>query len=394
MKILQINKYLYPKGGAETYLLALADLLRQEGHKICFFSQKNPKNIKNDQEQYFINELKLDRFHWLLPLRLGRIFWSFAAARKIKKIIANEKPDLAHIHNIYHQISPSILPTLKKNNIPIVLTVHDFKLIKHDYTLRADNKKFRAKNSLIIDWLLKLEFWWHQKLNSYDQYIDYYIAPSKFVRNQLINAGFGGLKIKVLPHFTISKSKLNSATPIDSNYILYFGRLDESKGVDLLIKAFSQINYKNINLKIAGQGPQKTELINLIKQLDLEHKIQFVGQKNNEQLKKLIKNSLFSVVPTRVKETFGLSVLESFNYGRAVIATKVGALPELVKHGENGLLFEVNNQKELAENIDYLLANKEILSKMGKMAKKLSQNYSAENHCQKLIEIYQQVIKK
>ena len=118
MRILQINKFLYPRGGAETYLFNLSKLLAQNGHEVFFFSQKNKKNIPNKQEKYFVADLELGKFSFASALKIGRIFWSFSAQRKIKKLIGDLQPDLVHLHNIYHQISPSILPVIKRAGIP------------------------------------------------------------------------------------------------------------------------------------------------------------------------------------------------------------------------------------------------------------------------------------
>ena len=135
MKILQINKFLYPRGGAETYLFGLSELLKKNGHEVIYFSQKNPKNISTDNKKFFVSDLELGKFSFGMLFKVGRIFWSFEAERKIAKLIKKEKPDIVHIHNIYHQISPSILRAIKKAGIPIVMTVHDFKLIDPNYTL-------------------------------------------------------------------------------------------------------------------------------------------------------------------------------------------------------------------------------------------------------------------
>src|SRR3989344_8928878 len=142
MKVLQINKFFYPKGGAETYLFSLISLLQNNGHQVIGFSQKNKNNIDIEGKEFFVDEISLDKFYLKNILKIGRIFWSFQAKKNIKKLITQENVDLVHLHNIYHQISPSILPAIKKAGLPIVMTVHDFKLVDPYYTLWAiKNKK-------------------------------------------------------------------------------------------------------------------------------------------------------------------------------------------------------------------------------------------------------------
>jgi len=330
MKILVINKFLYPKGGAETYLLALSKLLRQDGHEVIYFSQQNKKNISASTAKYFLPDLDLSGQNKKNILGLGRIFWSFSAQKKLDQLIKTEKPDLVHLHNIYHQISPSILKTIKKHNLPVVMTVHDFKLVKHDYTLRADGQKTRHKNSLAIDLLLKAEMTFHKLLKIYEKNIDLFIAPSEFVKKELLKKGFDEKKIIVVPHFIDLTTYPNSQNTEAGDYILYAGRLDESKGVDLLIKVANRIN-NNLKLKIAGTGPQEKKLHELVKKLGAEKKVEFLKHLDKQQLINVIKNCRFTVFPSRVHETFGLGILESYACFKPTLASRAGAFTEILQ---------------------------------------------------------------
>ncbi|MEK7652898.1 MAG: glycosyltransferase [Patescibacteria group bacterium] len=392
MKVLQINKFLYPRGGAESYLFALTKLLVQHGHEVIFFSQKNRNNLENNQKKYFISEINLDKFHFKNIFKIGRIFWSFCAKRKIKKLINQEKPDLVHIHNIYHQISPSILPIIKEAGIPIVMTVHDFKLVRHDYTLRADEKRVKAKNSRLTDWLLRLEFNFHKTLKIYQKNIDLFIAPSQFVKKQLILAGFDKNKIEIIPHPVDLKNGKTQKTK--ENYILFFGRLDESKGAEILIRAYSQIKNKTARLKIAGSGPQENQLIILAKQLGLDKKVEFLGAVDKTKLARVIKGAKFTVFPSLVHETFGLGVIESYAAGKPVIASRAGAFSELVKHQKTGMLVKPGDILALKKAIEYLLQNPKPAKTMGKNAKKEISKYSPAKHYQKIIKFYKKLSAK
>ena len=390
MKILQVNKFLYPHGGAETYLLNLSKLLEQNGHEVIYFSQDISKNMPCAQKKYFLSNLELDKFHWKSLLRLSRIFWSFEASAKIKKLIEDEKPDLVHIHNIYHQISPSILPVIKKAGIPIIMTAHDYKLIRPDYILRADGKKVKPKDSTLVQLLLSAEFYFHRIIKIYSRNIKLFLTPSKFLKDKLIEKGYS--PVEAVPLFIDLENYPELPKNTDNPYIVFFGRLHESKGADVLIKAMGKIHDKKIKLKIAGAGPEETNLKSLANELKLTERIEFLGHKNKEELIQIIGKSLFAVVPSRFHETFGLSVLESFACGRPVIATRAGAVPELI-NDKNGVLFEVDNAEELSLAIDKLLADKNLLDKMSLEAKTTARNFSPQKHYQRINEIYAEAIR-
>lgn len=393
MKILQINKFFYPRGGAENYFLALNNLLTAHGHEVIHFSQKNEKNLPSRQTPYFISNLDLEKFRKNNIFRLGRIFWSPQANRKLKKLIRAEKPDLVHIHNIYHQISPSILPIIKKEKLPIIMTIHDFKLIKPDYTLWVNQQKNRHKNSRLADYLIKAEFYWHKWRKIYQKNIDQLIVPSIFVKNKLVERGWPENKIAVLPHF-IDFKKYEPSAETKSDYILYFGRLDQSKGVDTLIGAWSQSQARqNFKLKIAGDGPLKEKYRQLTKELKIQNQVEFLGHQNSTALIKLIKHSYFTILPSRVHETFGLSVLESHALNKPVIASWVGALPEIVQSGKTGELIEPDNQVKLQATIDQWMKQPQLVAKMGENAGKIArEKYQPERHYQTLIKIYEKLI--
>ncbi len=390
MKILQINKFFYPRGGTETYFLSLIELLKKNGHEVVVFSQKNKKNLPSNEAGYFISDINLEKFHFKNIFKIGRIFWSFSAARKIKKLIKKEKPQIAHIHNIYHQISPSILPAIKKAGLPIVMTVHDFKLIKPDYVLRANGKKVKHKNSLLAEALVGLEFYFHKWLKIYEKNVDIFIAPSNFVKNQLVRNGFDLNKIIVQPHF-IDTTALQNKPPskTETSYILFFGRLDESKGVDTLIKAIKGINIK---LKIVGNGPQEAKLKKLVHKLALNNRVEFLNAQNKEDLKETIARCLFAVFPSRIHETFGFGVVESYVLGKPVIATRVGAFTEIIQHNQTGILVNIDDEIQLKQAIEYLIDKPDNIIKLGAKAKEFVKNFNAHNHYQKLMEIYQKLL--
>ncbi len=390
MRILEINKYLYQKGGAETYLLALIELLKKNGQKIICFSQKNPANIESAGEEFFISDLDLSGADRSAAWRWGRIFWSFAARRAIKKTIRKYRPDIAHIHNIYHQISPSILPILKSAGIPIVMTVHDFKLITPFYTLRADGAEM--EKSLPARLLLRAEFAWHKKLRIYERNVDLFLAPSEFVKNKLIEEGYPPEKIAVLPLFVPSRFFSSKAPEAEDKYILSFGRLNESKGFDDLIAAFSELKVRGLKLKIAGDGPDRARLQKLIKSMRLDWQIELLGRKSPDDIKRLIEGAEIVVNCSKVHETFGLAVLEAMAIGRPIIASKVGAIPELIRHGESGLLYDAADAGDLKRQLHLLLGNGRLRSRLATAARSAAESYRPEKHLKRIMGTFDRAI--
>lgn len=410
MTILQINKFFNAQGGADKHYLALINLLQGKGHKVVPFCMKNPvhfrfstldpqlKKLYLQYKKYFVSYVDFGRPCFKNFVKIFGMFWSFEAGQKVAQLIStfnSQKStiDIAHLHNIYHQISPSILPVLKKHNIPVVMTVHDLHLVSPLYS-----ENFLEKS------VCSLEIRLHKKV--YQKYIDLFFAPSEFVRAELIRAGFAQDKIKVLPLFLSfeNKEKIQSqqtsesksqrtSKPINLPTIIYFGRLAPEKGVDILIKAMQYVKTP-VKLLIAGQGLEREliKLTELIKRLRLGDKIKFLGYQEPQSLNRSITQSLFTLFPSRVPETFGLGVLESFAQARPVIGPRSGAIPELIEEGRTGLLFEPQSAHDLAKKIDLLLARPWLCAQMGKTGWQKARTFSKNQYYQKLISFYKKLL--
>lgn len=420
MKILLANKFYYLKGGAERHFFDLKKLLEEKGHKIIPFAMQDKKNLASEYSQYFVSSVNIEKssFSFTGLRAAGRIIYSFEAKSKIKELIEKERPDIAHIHNIYHQISPSILTPLKKAGIPIVATIHDFKLMCPNYIFYTQGKvcerckRYRfyncvlhqcVKNSYLASLVNTKEMYLHSLLKIYKNNIDQYICPSNFVAQKLIDFGFNKEKITILPHFSnfIDTEQNNYSHKLvnlpnshlfaDSYYILYFGRLSQEKGVNILLKAIKEI--KNVKLKIAGKGPQEEKLKEYIKKEKINN-VEFLGYLSGESLKEIIQDSIFTIMPSVCYETFGLSILESYIYGKPVIASDLGALKEIVLEGKTGLIFKNQDSNDLADKIKNMLSDKNLLLKMSKNAKKFTEKFNQEDYYKKLEEIYNKILSK
>ena len=414
MKILQINKFFWLKGGAERYFFDLAELLFEKGHQVAVWSTRHSQNFSFSGQDDFAEFSDFSKREGFLKdfKKVRRIFWNREAAKKLEKVIKKEKPDVAHLHNIFGHFSPSIIFTLKKHKIPIVATLHDYKFFCPNYLFFSNNKicfdclrekKYRScifkkcvKDSYTKSLIGYLEGKWQRDFLKISQKIDFFLAPSLFVKKKALEWGIPFNKIVQLSNFinidNFGKIGQNvNGKQRDKKYILYFGRLSEEKGIELLLKVFLKISKKlpDWQLKIVGQGPEKEKLEDLAKGYK---QVELLGEKRDRQLKTIIVGSYLVITPSVCPETFSYSTLESFAFGKSVLAANVGGLPELVKSGETGLLFKPGSKNDLAERIFWAVNHSREMKRMGENAReKVLKKYNSEEHYKKLIKIYERI---
>lgn len=404
MKILLVNNHHYIKGGAEKYYFNLAKLLKSNGHQVAFFSMKDSKNEKTKWSKYFVKNINFEKKQLKNRLRIFlRIFYSIEAKRKMKKILEDFNPEIVHINNIYYYLSPSILSEIKKREIPIVQTIHDYQLINpcinlfHDGKICEITKKkkyYKAifhkciENSYIATLVAVVVQYIQSIFRLYEKNIDCFIAPSKFIKKKLIEYGFDKNKITHLPNFIFSDNKnRNNSNP--GKYIFYFGALTEIKGIELLINLAKKIPRQKI--KIAGRflrDKYKNKILNQISK-DKINNIQILGFAKGRKLEKLIRLSKFVIVPSLWFENQPYSILESYNQGKPVIASKIGGIKEIVINNKTGLLFNHKSINSLLQKTLFLTKNLNLTKQMGINGKKfIVDNFNANNYYIELMKIY------
>jgi len=411
MKILQVNQYYYPRGGADKYFLDLSRTLIDLGHEVAVFSMKHPKNEDSRWSKYFISRVSFNKQSLKDMIKTpGRVLYSLEAKRKFKKLLEDFKPDIIHCHNIYNHISPSILDVAYAKKIPVIMHLHDYKLVCPNHMLFVKgryceecrpNKYYNCvknkciKNSLAGSVLACLEMYLHHNiLKIYEKKVKLFIAPSEFMKNTVINFGQAENRVKVVynPHNLMKQNPdfNDKDKTIPNNYILYFGRLSEEKGLINLIEASSQTKQ---TVLIAGSGPEEENLKKLTEKLKAP--VKFIGFKSSSELINIIKSSQGVVIPSIWAENMPLSLMESLSLSKIVIASRIGGLPEIIKDKENGLLFEPGNSEDLAAKINYFnnlsLNNKMILEKNAEQTSKL---FSVEKNLNSIIDIYKNIITK
>jgi glycosyltransferase involved in cell wall biosynthesis len=206
MRILEVNKFYYARRGAERHMLDVIEVLQVAGHETRVFSMNHPLNLEITDQKFFPSHVAYNDGEGSLYERLigiGRLFYSFEAKRKMGDLLAEWKPDIAHLHNIYHQLSPSILAPLKEKGIPIVMTVHDYNLISPDkdtYYPEVGQAYYKflsiRKYSFSKRILLVLKKYFEDAMGFY-QAVDMFIVPSEYVKNVLVGAGFSVEKMRV-----------------------------------------------------------------------------------------------------------------------------------------------------------------------------------------------------
>lgn len=405
MKILQINKFFYLKGGSETYFFSLSDLLKQHGHEVIFFSIKDEKNFDSEYSDFFINNIDFRKREGAIKdfKKLGHSLYSLEAKRKLESLIKKYKPDVAHLHNVAHHFSPSILSVLKKHNIPVIQTLHDYQLICPNFKLFTKgavcercykHKYYQAilhkcvHNAYLPSIWGAFEMYVHKALQIYENVLYYYVSPSEFLAKKLEKWGYNKDKIKVLNNFI----DLTRISPNYNNqgYILYFGRLAQEKGILTLLEAIKGL--PEIKLKVVGIGPEEAELKDYLKKEDLKN-VEFLGFKKGKELETLISNCAFVVMPSIWYENYPYSILESFAYGKPVIGSDLGGIPEMVLDNKTGLIFPAGDAKALKEKIERFYNSQELIAQMGKRARQfVEDNNNPEKHYQDLIKIYQEIL--
>lgn len=407
MRILLINSHHKIIGGAERYYFEIGKLLEKKGHKVAYFSMHDHGNVKTKWSKYFLSRVSFSKNNLRgFIKKISRMFYSVEARKKISTLLDDFKPDIVHINNIYYYISPSILFEIKKRRIPIVQTVHDYQPITPSITFFHDgkiceiskkDKYYKAilhrcvKHSYMASFMAVINSY-IQKIINYNNLIDVFITPSNFMKNKLIEYGIKPSKIVHLNNFVSNTKYSKGSHNVVGNYVLYFGRVEDSKGINLLIDAADKL--PDINFKIAGEfdnQKDKKQILKQIKNRDIKN-INFLGFLNKNKLKEAILKSQFVVVPSVWFENQPYSILESFSLGKTVVASKIGGIPEIVKENHNGLLFDLNKKNDFYHKIHRLYNNSKLLQRIGlHTVETISSSFNKDIHYQMLINIYKTI---
>jgi glycosyltransferase involved in cell wall biosynthesis len=379
VRILHVNKYLYRRGGAESYMQAVASLQADAGHEVAFFGMDHPDNEAQLYERHFPRYLELEPPPASLPGKVagfGRMVWSTSARRGMDAVVADFRPDVAHLHNTYHHLSPSILGPLARRHIPAVMTLHDYKLACPTYRFLDNGELCQAclgghfgqairrrckDGSLASSAAMAAELAIHTALRAYRN-VQLFVCPSRFMAGRMAAAGVFPDRLRWVPHFVLPTPE-RSVEPSES--VVFAGRLSPEKGVDTLIEAIGRLS-RPVALDVAGDGPDRPRLEALAAGVE---GVRFHGRVDGATVDSLMTQALAVVLPSRWYENQPMVVLEAFARGVPVVATDLGGTPELVRHGADGFLVPPDDPGALASALRTLLDDRARVRAMGKSAR-------------------------
>jgi glycosyltransferase involved in cell wall biosynthesis len=371
MKILMVNKFLYPRGGAEIYMLDLAEHLKKAGHEVEYFGMYDEKNTVGNSKGLYTQNMdfhskRLERF--LYPFK---IIYSLETRKKIMRVIDDFKPDIVHMNNINFQLTPSVIYGVKKKGIPLVQTVHDYQMICPNHLLYNFNKNIVCeecikgsyinciKNKCIHGSLIKsivgaIEAKFYSLLKTYKM-VDLYICPSNFLEKKLLSAReyYKG-KTRTIHNF-IDKEKFANKDRKEDSYIVFIGRLSKEKGIEHVAGAAKLL--PEYNFVVAGSGPDEGLLKNI-------ENIRLAGFLSGDKLTELMGNAKVFLLPSVWYENCPLSILEALCMGVPVVTMNSGGMAELVKSGVTGTLVDDPTPEGIALKLkDYYRRLKENCNK-------------------------------
>lgn len=404
MRVLHVNKFLYRRGGAEGYLLDLAQLQRGAGDEVAYFGMTHPENPPSLRyAAHFPRQVELEPVPAGAAARAaaaGRMIWSPASRRGLARVLDDFRPDVVHLHNIYHQLSPSVLAAVRRAGVPCVLTLHDYKLACPSYQLLDRGRlcdacvtggplmaaRRRCKNgSLTASGLLAVESWLHRRLRAYDP-VHLFLSPSRFLAEVMRRAGVYPDRIRVLNNFVDTRAVPAKDTP--GGPVVAAGRLSPEKGFDVLIEAAAELP-AGVSVEIAGDGPAGPALRDLA-QLRAPGRVRFHGRLDAPRLQALLRSAAVVAVPSRWHENQPMAVLEAFACGVPVVGAGLGGLPELIRPGVDGEVVPASDPAALAAVLRRMLAEPERTHQMGQAGRaKVERHFGPLDHLTRLRAAYQ-----
>lgn len=401
LRILQVNKFHFRHAGAEAYYLGVSDLLRAHGHYVGHFAMEHPENLPCDQAEHFVRQIDYAAPGGpLARLRLAaHTIYSTEARRKIAALLDAEPYDLVHLHNFHHQLTPSILSEIKRRGIPMVWTLHDYKVICPNYKMLTHDgvcerckghRYYQAavhrcnKGSFAASAVNVVEMHLHHMLGSHGL-VDRFHAPSRFMRDKVVAFGVPAGRVVHIPYAFSFASHEPDVRP--GSYFLYLGRLSSEKGVPELIEAVRRT--PGARLRITGRGPYEDEIRRLADK-DGDGRLELTGHLTGEALENAIRGALAVVVPSIWYENLPFAVIEAYAYGKPVIGSRIGGITEMIEPGETGWLFEPGDVEGLAACLAEALDDPARIERMGRRGRDVAlQQYDPETHYERLMAVYE-----
>jgi len=391
VKVLLIHNRYQLAGGEDVVVQAEKALLEANDHQVALVE------ISNDQIVSVFDKANA----------AVRAIYSPASKQQVSAEIAHFRPDVVHVHNFFPLLSPSVYDACRDAGVPVVQTVHNYRLGCLNAILLRNGKVcedclgkrmpwpgivhgcYRGSRAQSAATAAMLAVHWLR--GTWQERVDAYIVLTNFQKEKMVQAGLPREKIYVKPNY-ISEPEQCGESKIFGDYALFVGRLSPEKSITTLIEAYKH-NDLRIPLKIVGDGPLHESLQADVQAAGLESAIKFLGRQDKSAVLSLMHNARFLVFPSIWYETFGLTMVEAFACGLPVLASRLGSMAEIVEDGVTGLHFEAGNSADLADKMQWANEHPEEMISMGKNARRAYEaHYTPEMNYQQLTAIYQQVI--
>ena len=387
MKVLLIHNFYHSSApsGEDIVFKSEVELLRKKGIQVITNERYNDEIAK-------VNRLKVA----VETIRSRKTY------KELLDLIKREKPNIAHFHNIWYLISPSAYYACQEMGVPVVQTLHNFRIFCVNGLMMRNGKvcedclgrvpwrgvvKGCYRNSVFYSTPVALTEFIHKIAKTWENKVDAYIALTEFVKKKYIEGGLPEEKIFIKPNFLANPPEPCFA---HKGYAIFLGRLSMEKGLYTLIEAWKDI--KGFTLKMVGDGPLKEGLKEFALKYGIDN-IEWMGRKTHQECLKLLKGSMFVVLPSQCYENFPMTILEAFACGKPVIASNLGAMAELVEDGKTGLLFEPGNPEDLANKMKWMIEHEDVCIEMGRNARsEFEAKYTAEKNYKILMDIYRSVL--
>lgn len=397
MRVLLVNKFLYPKGGAETYVFKLGEMLEAKGHEVEYFGLENEKNIVGNSAGAYVSDMDFSKGVSKNLTAPFRIIYSHEARRKLRKVLRDFKPDIVHLNNIQFHLTPSIIIEANKfrkktkSDLKIIYTAHDYQLIcpshgMFDREIRVCEKclggnythclRTKCVKGSFMKSLLGMMDAYIWKISKAYSYIDTIICPSRFLKDKLDTQKRFADKTIALHNFI--EDRTGDITEKD-NYILEFGHLSRDKGTNTLLEVAKRM--PDEKFVFAGYGAAVEDMKDI-------PNTEYVGFKTGDELSNLIRRAKCSVYPSEWYENCPFSVIESQMFRTPVICSRMGGIPELLQENKTGLLFEAGNADDLKEKLEYFLYTPDVAESFTRNCKDVVFE-TPETYYNKLIQIYE-----
>lgn len=385
MRILMVHNRYRIRGGEDEVCDSERDLLQSYGHEVDLYEEHNDRLTELNPIQSAVNTV-----------------WSKQTYGTVRDHLSHRHYDIVHVHNFLPLISPSVYYAAKEQNVPVVQTLHNYRLL-------CPNALFFRQGNVCEDCLgatlplsgvyhgcyrssraatgvVAMMNAMHHGMKTWTSVVDAYIALTEFARQKYIQGGIPAEKIKVKPNFVPSDPGIGNSR---GGYAIYVGRLSVEKGLDTLLEAWQKIGSR-LPLKIVGDGPLSNMVVQVMQK---NPSIEWVGRKSMQDVYDLVGDATVLIFPSKWYETFGRVAIEAFAKGTPVIASNIGAIAELVSSGRTGLHFQPSDASDLAAKVNWLTSHPRELAKMQQEARaEFEDKYTAEKNYQKLIQIYKELI--